>query len=188
MLDKNKIVMNKERLLNYLAESGAISRNDSIREIPSLCEHLNITRDEIESLCSLLSDAGLIKYTRMAGTWETGGRIAAIWLTNEGFEKATEKGSKVTEIEEKKPAPAVLLPGYFFLLAMLLSVILSFLVYLVTHDIFGMSIIFLVAILLFLLLGGFYLRLQGKLSEKNLLQLIGIVIKQIPLLFKAKNE
>lgn len=188
MLNENKVVINKKRLLSHLAESGAISQNDSIREITSLCEHLNITRNELESLCSFLSDAGLIKCMHMAGTWETGGQLTAIWLTNKGFELATEIDTKKSEIDSDAPTPVTLLPGYFFLLAMTLSVTLPLLVFLVTRDVFGMGIIFFVAILLFLLLGGFYLRSQESLSEKNFLQLIGIVIKQIPLLFKVKRR
>jgi hypothetical protein len=94
------------------------------------------------------------------------------------------------ELDHKmKSCPnTALLPEWFFLIAITLSVTLVLIVFLLTHNLIVTGSILFAAMLLFSLLGGFYLRHEKSLSEKNFLQLVGMVFRQIPLLFKAKNK
>jgi len=94
MLTKEQILAKKELLLNYLGNHGAISSTQGIKEIDSVCEYLEIDRRDFETICTYLNDTGLIKFNRMAGTWETGGKVSTIWLTPNGFEQTQEEKPK----------------------------------------------------------------------------------------------
>ncbi len=80
------------------------------------------------------------------------------------------------------------LSGLFYLLAMIASVALPFFVFMVTKSLITMGFIFFFALLIFLLIGAFTLRQEKLLSEKNFMQLIELVVKQIPILIKGLNS
>ena len=82
--------------------------------------------------------------------------------------------------------PSPHLSGTFYLVAMTLSVLFPLVVYLITRSLFTTGFILFSALLIFLLIGAFQLRNEKSLSEKNFLQLIELVINQIPALVKRK--
>ncbi len=90
MLTEKKLLSKKENLLDYLSVRGAISQNSAVQDINLMQETIELEQKDFTSLCHHLSDAGWIKFLRLAGTWETSGKIGSIWLTPEGVEKTTE--------------------------------------------------------------------------------------------------
>lgn len=87
MLTTEQILSKRELLLDYLSNQGAISRSSGIEDFALIHKALGVEKEDCENLCYHLSDAGWIKFLRKAGTWGTGGGIATIWLTPDGFER-----------------------------------------------------------------------------------------------------
>ncbi len=94
MLTKEQILAKNKLLLNYLGNRGAISSNQGINDIDSVCEYLEIDHRDFETICAYLSDAGLIKFKRMVGAWGAGGKVSTIWLTSDGFKQTQEEKPK----------------------------------------------------------------------------------------------
>jgi hypothetical protein len=87
MLTAEQILIKRELLLDYLRRQGAISRNSGVEDMDLMQQTIELGEEDCAALCQHLSDAGWVKFLRKAGTWETGGGIATVWLTLEGFEK-----------------------------------------------------------------------------------------------------
>lgn len=87
MLTAEQILLKRELLLDYLSRQGAISRNSRVKDIALMQQTTELEEEDFATLCGHLSDAGWVRFLRKAGTWETAGGIASVWLTPEGFEK-----------------------------------------------------------------------------------------------------
>ncbi len=87
MLTKDTIAQKRDILLEYLNQHGAISRGSSVNDITVVREVMGLEEKDFVDICEHLSEAGWIQFLRSAGTWESGGKIAALWLTPQGLER-----------------------------------------------------------------------------------------------------
>jgi hypothetical protein len=87
MLTKDTIAQKRDILLSYLNQHGAISQGSSVQDMAAVREAIKLEEKDYVDICEHLSEAGLIKFLRSAGTWESGGRLAALWLTPQGLER-----------------------------------------------------------------------------------------------------
>jgi hypothetical protein len=87
MLTKDTIAQKRDILLEYLNRQGAISRGSSVKDIAIVREVMGLEEKDFVDICQHLSEAGWIKFLRRAGTWESGGTVAALWLTPQGLER-----------------------------------------------------------------------------------------------------
>jgi len=99
--------------------------------------------------------------------------------------KTTKINTKRVAAKNKKPDSSFpRLSGLFLLSAMIVSVALSLFVYLKINNLVVTGFILFSAMLIFLLLGTFKLRQEKSLSEKNFIQLMKLVVEQIPHLIR----
>ncbi len=111
-----------------------------------------------------------------------------IYISHRGQVKVEER-----LVEYSRPSttlnasPSPFLSGIFYLITMIVSVLLSLVVFLTTRNLFATGFILFSALLTFLIIGIFQLKNEKSLSEKSFVQLIEIIIKQIPLLLKGKS-
>lgn len=89
--------------------------------------------------------------------------------------------------EKSSSSIAPWLSGTFYVVAFIMSTGLAYVVY-TQIGFVGAAFVIIAALLIFSSIGAFQLRQDRSLSQKNFLQLMGLVFKQIPYLFKAHNS
>jgi hypothetical protein len=106
MLTKATISLKRDILLEYLNRYGAISQGSSVNDIANVRAVAGLEEKDFVDICEHLSEAGWIKFLRSAGTWESGGKIAALWLTPQGLERLP-NAPNVTDSITPIPRPKV---------------------------------------------------------------------------------